>query len=324
MPRYGGYGYMPQMGGGQDANPFFDPYSATPDYGAGIAAMIKNLWQMDALKKQQEAASSQQAFENKMSSADYDYKRAQTEALKARPTKPAVEPSAEAKTIEYLIGIGIPPELAAQMVTNYKPETPLEMLPGMDKIFSGMTPDTWGKLPGKAREKFTDEFLTRTRPDKTGSSTDAATKSDTALLTKVVDKYDAAVRAVEEDASRAESEMVTARSADKPARASFHGARQKDLSSQRDSLVKVKEYLATIGEQLGSGRPLTGKQRARLSGLLASVDAAKVNPSLLTDIGGSSATPAATAGPERRIVPSGPNAGTWERIPGTESWRKIS
>jgi hypothetical protein len=167
MPRYGGYGYMPQMGGGQDANPFFDPYSATPDYGAGIAAMIKNLWQMDALKKQQEAASSQQAFENKMSSADYDYKRAQTDVLRQKVGPTAPDLSSEAQTIQYLIGLGIPQADAVNMVMKVKEEAPLEMLPGMETSFHGLTPDAWKKIPRATQEKLTGEHLIRTRPDKT-------------------------------------------------------------------------------------------------------------------------------------------------------------
>ncbi len=91
MP-YAGYRRAGGVAPTQDqGNPFYDQYSPTPNYGAGIASLLQNLWQMDAMKKQQEAEAAQQAFENQMKMGDFDLQRAQAEALRGK-TSMAAEP----------------------------------------------------------------------------------------------------------------------------------------------------------------------------------------------------------------------------------------
>jgi hypothetical protein len=87
MPSYRGMSYLPDMGGGQNQNPFYNPYSPKPDYFGGIAATINNymmakqeqedrqlkMQQAEMLRQQQ---AQQQAIEN-------EYKRAQIEKMMA-------------------------------------------------------------------------------------------------------------------------------------------------------------------------------------------------------------------------------------------------
>ena len=270
MPSYGrGMSYLPDMGGGQEQNPYYDPYSPKPNYFRGIAATLENYMlakqaQEDRQMKMEEARrqQEQQALENEL-------RRAQIEKTMRPvvPDEPEFMKQARAYATEKGITLGEAVELFAPKRTTPAP------------------PDTLDDIREKARARAEGTAAGKP-PVVKATSPEAATKGDAALLSKVVNKYDAVLSALEGDISKAESDMVTARGADKPNLASFKAEKGKTLASQRDSLAQIKAYLATIGEQLGSGRPLTGKQRARLSALLASVDAAKTSPSLLTDIGG--------------------------------------
>lgn len=65
---YGRYGQYPPMQGGGG---FYSPYSAKPQWGAGIAQTIQQLMAQKQMQKQQKQQGEQQSFENRMRILNY-------------------------------------------------------------------------------------------------------------------------------------------------------------------------------------------------------------------------------------------------------------
>ncbi len=322
MP-YAGYRRTGGVAPTQDqGNPFYDPYSSAPNWGQGIQSLVQNLWQMDAMKKQEAAALAQQEFENRMKMGDYDLQRAQAEAYRRKDVTPD-EPEFIKQARAYAKAMGVPIGEALKLFVNpptapKTPEQELDLYRGKKKI--DLEYDT--EAGGKAEDK---EF----------KAYDKDVDSDWKLIQSAITKYDAEINRMDSEIAKIEGKNAQAASAKNKQQVAFYAPRLTSMQKEKDNLLQIKEYLGRLGEQSGIGQRLSPKQRAQLMSVMGGLDSAKKNPSFfragqVSSVPDNEPTARATApsanttAPERRTIKTGPDAGTWERIPGTESWRKIS
>jgi len=153
--------------------------------------------------------------------------------------------------------------------------------------------------------------------------------SDWKLIQSAITKYDAEINRMDSEISKLEGSVAKAGAEKNKEQSAFYAPRLTAMKQEKDNLLQIKEYLGRLGEQSGVSQRLSPKQRAQLMSVVGGLDSAKKNPSFFRGKDVASSVPKTeaapnTTAPERRTVTSGPNAGTWERIPGTESWRKIS
>jgi hypothetical protein len=134
--------------------------------------------------------------------------------------------------------------------------------------------------------------------DVTGAAQAKAATQDGQLINKAIDKYDREISSIDAAIAKAEEGVAVGEAKGAEASKKFNAARLAPLKSQRDNLLKVKDYLASLGSQIASGRGLTGARRAELRGILASVDQSKTSNFLLdkVNVGEVSTPPAPPAG----------------------------
>ncbi len=331
MP-YAGYRRAGGVAPTQDqGNPFYDPYSPTPNYGAGIQSFIQNLWQMDALKKQQEAEAAQLAFENQMKMGDFDLQRAQADAYRRKDVTPD-EPEYMKQARAYSANMGVPLSEAIKMFAPVqKTNAPTET--------------TYDKQLSAAREALGSRRISQAQfdaiqmgipdpmtPEKAGATElagyDKEVTADLSSVKNAINKYDTKIQQIDTLVTKTEGQLALAEAAADDKQAAFYQSRITQATREKDNLLQVKEHLGSLSEQLGMGQRLSSKQRAGLMAVNAGVDVAKQNPTFFrsqdykqsaTALNGATAvSPGATPTSDSSSPPA-PAAGT---APGTRRQNK--
>jgi hypothetical protein len=283
--------YLPDMGGGQNQNPFYNPYSSKPDYFGGIAATIQNymmakqeqedrqlkMQQAEMLRQQQ---SQQQAIENEL-------KRAQIEKL-LRPVAPD-EPDFIKQARAYSTYSGMPFEEA---VKKFAPFKDTENTP---------SPTTYDKQTGAAAKALKEGRITQAQydaiemgmPDPASSDVagdkelktyDADVAGDEKRINLAIRKYDGEITKLDAKVRKAEGQLAEVdndASLDdkaKEPKKKFYEAELMAAKNELDNLNRMKEHLVSIGESVGLGQRLSNKQRAELMAAIAGTGEAKKNP----------------------------------------------
>ena len=111
MP-YGGYGggYNPLLLEESKQNPFYNPYSASPDYWGGTASILTNLWKAKQLQEQQ-------AYERAMAERKMSLEERQAGGK-------ATQTPDELMRVQMMVAGGVPLQEAFKMVGGYKQTQP--------------------------------------------------------------------------------------------------------------------------------------------------------------------------------------------------------
>jgi hypothetical protein len=293
---------------------------------------------MDAMKKQQAAEKAQQEFENQMSMVDADYRRAQIEAMRG---KAAPRPQPGAKFLgdfESVMGysfLEVPEEQRNTVMAQYGAKK---------RAAPPKAPKTLGEIESEAEARARGAAAGRgDGASSTAYGTDIA--KDIELINKTITKYDTEIGQYDKIIADLEGQVAATPYDEKidkkvrPVKTKFYSDKLAQVKKERENLLGIKDHLASLGSQVGSGKRMTNMRRAELMSILSGVDRAKKGGAggmSVTPFGGGGAAPSAppvpsateaapnATAPERRTIATGPDAGVWERIPGTESWRKIS
>lgn len=250
---YGGYGggYNPLLLEESKQNPFYNPYSASPDYWGGTASILTNLWKAKQLQEQQV------------------YERAMEErkmALQERQAggKAAQTPD-ELMKVQMLVAGGVSLPEAFRMVGGYKNEQPkktqLEQEAAM-LVEAGYDPKEAKRLAVLGREP-------KQTPPK------PPTEEDAALLKQVGPVLKTALTSIEAQLKPGRRSLTTFRDTEvsegKPTQLGANAImiEQSGLHKKRAGVQAAIQEHARLLAKVTAGQPLTEEERAKVIGWTA-------------------------------------------------------
>lgn len=270
MPYYGrGSGYLPDVGAGQQGNPFYNPYSATPDMWSGIAATLKNVIGLGELRNQQAMEQEQQALENEYRKAMTQKLLADTMTREAPLPQPGQDLLDDYQSVMGHSLLSVPRANWNTALAQYgakKRAAP----PKPPKTLKDIEDESAARARGAAAGKPPEETELKTYGKEVAG--------DEKRIGLSIKKYDTEINQLDTTIRIEEGKLEKARAEEDSAKIAFLSAKVEQLQKEKSNLLEVKAHLGRLGEQTGIGQRLSGKQRGQLASVLAGLDSAKQNP----------------------------------------------